>query len=224
MSTSFSPALDPPSPPEPEARPFPYAEAAMRGDEQSGLWTGAAGEVAATRSQEQSKREEAARDAGRQEGEARVRASFEDQLTRARDSVRVAINDFARERIAYYRQVEAEVVQLALSIAHKILHREAQVDPMLLAGMVRVALDQIESNTKVTIRVHPQYAADCRDFFARSMDPQQVPEVVEDPAIEPDRCILQTELGTTELGIEVQLKEIERGLLDLLAQRPGAGT
>lgn len=224
MSTSFSPALEPSSTPEPETRPFPYAEAPLPGDEHSGLWTGAAVEVAAARSQEQSKREETAREAGRQEGEARARAAFEDQLTRARDSVGIAINDFARERIAYYRQVEAEVVQLALSIARKILHREAQVDPMLLAGMVHVALDRIESNTKVTVRVHPQYAADCRDFFARSMDPQQVPEVIEDPALASDRCILQTELGTTELGIEVQLKEIEQGLLDLLAQRPGAGT
>ena len=33
-------------------------------------------------------------------------------------------------------------------------------------------------------------------------------------------CILETELGSTELGLESQLKEIETGLFDLLAQRP----
>ena len=57
------------------------------------------------------------------------------------------------------------------------------------------------------------------------MDVESAPEVVEDPAVEPDRCILQTELGTTELGTEIQLKEIEQGLLDLLAaavRREGA--
>src|SRR5262249_43949632 len=127
---------------------------------------------------------------------------------------------FARERQMYFQKVESEVVQLALSIARKVLHREAQVDPLLLAGIVRVALDQIEGTTKVTIRVNPLQAADCRAFFARNMDPQEVPEVIEDPTIETERCVLQTEMGSTELGVEVQFKEIEQGLMDLLAQRP----
>ena len=47
------------------------------------------------------------------------------------------------------------------------------------------------------------------------------PELVGDPDLEPSRCILETELGATEIGLETQLKEIEQGFLDLLAQRPG---
>jgi hypothetical protein len=34
--------------------------------------------------------------------------------------------------------------------------------------------------------------------------------------------VVSTQLGTTEIGIESQLKEIEKGLFDLLSQRPGA--
>ena len=41
-----------------------------------------------------------------------------------------------------------------------------------------------------------------------------------DPSIEVHNCILETELGTTELGLDAQLKEIEQGFFDLLAQRP----
>jgi flagellar assembly protein FliH len=33
-------------------------------------------------------------------------------------------------------------------------------------------------------------------------------------------CVLETALGTTELTLEAQLAEIERGFFDLLAQRP----
>ena len=47
-------------------------------------------------------------------------------------------------------------MQLALSIARKILHREAQLDPLLLAGIVRVALEKIDGATEVVLRVHPQ--------------------------------------------------------------------
>jgi flagellar biosynthesis/type III secretory pathway protein FliH len=44
--------------------------------------------------------------------------------------------------------------------------------------------------------------------------------VIEDPSLDVHRCVLQTVLGTTELGIESQLKEVEQGLFDLMAQRP----
>jgi flagellar assembly protein FliH len=168
--------------------------------------------------------ERSAHEAGRQEGEMQARAAFDQQLAQVRESVRAALQAFAGERAAYYRQVEIEVVELALSLARKILHREAQVDPLLLAGMVRVALDKIESGTKVVVRVHPEQVSDCRGYFARTLEPGEVPEVVEDAAIARDCCVLQTGLGTTELGLEVQLKEIEKGLMDLMARRPEAAT
>jgi flagellar assembly protein FliH len=218
MSTSFSPALEPER--EPEIQPFLYAEA-REGDRDALARSGAGRGQAGV--QDQANREAALRQAGRQEGEAAARVRYDEQLAQVRDGVRAALDDFTRERASYYRSVEAEVVQLALSIARKILHREARADPLLLAGVVRVVLDQIENNTKVTVRVHPQQVADCREFFAKCMDPQRIPEVVEDSALEPDRFVLHTELGTTELGIEAQFKEIEQGLLDLLAQRPQAG-
>ncbi len=114
-------------------------------------------------------------------------------------------------------------MKLALSIARKVLHREAQVDPLLLAGMVRVALGKIESGTKVTVRVNPHQVSECRTYFAQHLEARDVPEVVEDAQLPLDHCVLKTEMGTTELGVEIQLKEIEQGLLDLMEQRPKVG-
>jgi flagellar assembly protein FliH len=34
------------------------------------------------------------------------------------------------------------------------------------------------------------------------------------------QCRLETELGSTDLTLEAQLKEIEQGFFDLLAQKP----
>src|SRR5437868_3200792 len=167
--------------------------------------------------------EEAVRQAleqARQEGEARAQSSFAEQIERNRQMVHDAVNAFARERDAYYQKVEGEIVQLALAIARKILHREAQIDPLMLAGIVRVALDKLESSTDVVVRVNPRNLSEWREYFNRTLEARELPEVIEDPGIPPDRCILQTLLGTTELGIETQLKEVERGLMDLLAHRP----
>jgi len=163
-----------------------------------------------------------ARELGRQQGERESRAKFEEQLARQQAAVAKALTDFARERAAYYQKIEGEAVQLALSIARKVLHREAQVDPLLLMGMVRVAMERIEGATGVALAVHPQQAAGWRDYLAANMDAGAVPEIVEDPAMALEQCELRTSMGTSGLGLEVQLKEIEQGLTDLLAARPQA--
>jgi flagellar assembly protein FliH len=226
MSSSSNPALEPEI--KSEIRPFPYAELSAP--------PGAASDVVLeTRSQTAGKNESAqdgvdrqvenaATVAERQQWEAQVRATGDLRIQEIRESVGGALADFTRERALYFQQVEAEVVQLALSIARKILRREAEIDPELLAGMIRVALERVESGTKVTVRVHPQQVSECRTYFAQRMEAHQVPEVVEDSVLPMDHCILQTVLGTTELGPEVQLKEIEQGLLDLLERRPKVGT
>jgi len=165
-------------------------------------------------------REAQMRESGRQQGEAEQRAKFEEQLMRERAAVAKALMDFARDRAAYYRRLEEEAVRLALSIARKILHREAQVDPLLLMGVVKVALEKIEGATEVALLVHPQRAADWRRQLASVMPAGKPLEIVEDPALEPDQCRLRTSMGTADLGLEGQLKEIEAGLTDLLAARP----
>jgi len=165
-------------------------------------------------------REVQARAWGRQQGEVDARAKFEEQLVRERSAVANALIDFDRERAAYYQKIEAEAVRLALSIARKILHREAQVDPLLLMGIVRVALEKIEGATGVVLAVHPQQAAEWRRYLASLMDAGALPEIVEDAAMAIERCQLRTSMGTADLGLEVQLKEIDQGLMDLRAARP----
>lgn len=220
MSMSFNPA--PAAEPMPDTRPFLYPEVASQigGNRPRKAGSPVPGEGIPGSIEMLAQREAAAREAGRQEGEAQGRATAEQHQAQLRESVSAALAGFARDRAHYYEQVETEVVQLALSIARKILHREAQVDPLLLAGMVRVTLEKIESATKVVVRVHSQQVSECRSYFAHHMEANQLPDVVEDPALPPDHCVLQTALGTTEVGVEVQFKEIEQGLLDLLAKRP----
>jgi hypothetical protein len=46
-------------------------------------------------------------------------------------------------------------------------------------------------------------------------------EVVEDAALSEHDCLLETELGTTNFGLDTQLKEVEQGFFDLLALKAG---
>lgn len=213
MSTSPSRRLAPDT--EPALRPFPYDDAAS----QRSSAEHDADEISSVSSRELGARDAEIRSAARLEGESAARLRFEGDLAQERSRIAAALAEFARDRAEYWRAVEAEVVQLSLSIARKILHREAQVEPLVLAGLVRVALEKIDGATSVVLRVHPQRANEWRTFMQSRPDAAQVPEIREDPSQPPDRCSLETSMGRAELGLDVQLKEIELGLMDLLAAR-----
>jgi len=165
-------------------------------------------------------REARARIEGREEGMAQGRAESEKKVAGEQQALVQAVRDFAHERESYFHRVEAEVVGLALAIARKILHREAQVDPLLLAGVVRVGLDNVAAGTHVRLRVHPDQIQAWKEFFSLQPDLKALPELMGDATLGLGRCMLETELGSTDLTLETQLKEIEQGFFDLLAQRP----
>jgi flagellar assembly protein FliH len=174
---------------------------------------------AARHQEEQAERERRLREAAVQEGAATARASYEAQLQQERRALAGALAGLAQERESYFRSVEAEVVQLALAIARKVVHREVECDPLLLAGVVRVALDKVGEQSKVTMHVHPSRVSAWHEHFFRHAG-SQATEVVGDAALALDQCRVETVHGSTEIGIERQLKEIEQGFADLLARRP----
>lgn len=151
--------------------------------------------------------------------EARLEAQCRAKIEVEKGRVSAALGAFERERKDYFARVETEVVRLALSIAAKILHREAQVDPMLVSALVQIAVNQLKESTAVNVRVHPDGAARWRAHFGAAPQWASI-TVVEDPELEAGDCVLETELGSANFSLAAQLKEVEQGFFDVLAQTP----
>jgi flagellar assembly protein FliH len=130
-----------------------------------------------------------------------------------------AIEQFRQERQDYFARVESDVVHLALAIAAKILHREAQVDAMLVAGLVRFAIEKLHEGSSVSVRVCPSAIDKWESYLAKTLNNSNV-QVIADAHLDSTDCILETDLGSANFSIDAQLKEVERGFFDLLAQRP----
>lgn len=134
-----------------------------------------------------------------------------------------ALERFRTERDEYLARVEHEVVRLALAIAERVLHREAQMDPLLLSGAVRVALGQLAESTEVKLRVPTERREMWAEMLRLMPGLPLRPEVVGDPGLETPEAVLETALGTVDLGVRAQIAEIERGFFDLLEARREAG-
>ncbi len=152
---------------------------------------------------------------GRREEESSHKAAIE----RIAHSLVHTLNEFTSVRDAYLAQVEQEVVRLALSIATRVLHREAQMDALLLSGAVRVALGQLSDTTEVRLRV-PAAEYELWGEMIRLMPNLPLrPQLVSDDGLSAGECTLETHLGSVDLGVKAQLAEIERGFFDLLERR-----
>ena len=161
---------------------------------------------------------EMARNEARAEARLAWEQELEERIVGERTAVLKACEEFVRERARYFAGVEAEVVKLALAIAARVLHREAKLDPLLLTGVVRVALEKVAEDSATVLRVPVAAIEMWTEIFVAS--PESSLQVVGDERLAAGECVLDTNVGRVELGVSAQLEEIERGFFDLMQQRP----
>jgi flagellar assembly protein FliH len=159
---------------------------------------------------------------GRNEARAEARREWEMEMAERIAEERAAIvrtcDEFRGERARYFAGVETEVVKLALAIASRVLHREAKLDPLLLTGVVRVALEKVAEDGATALRVPVGLVEMWKEVFANDLGDSL--RVIGDERLGAMECVLETKVGRVELGVSAQLEEIERGFFDLMQQRP----
>lgn len=155
---------------------------------------------------------------GREEGRRAEREALAPtaaaEAERRRRQAAELIANLARERDRYFHAVEQEAVRLALAVAARILRREAQMDPLLLTGAVRVALGQLAANSEVRLRVPAKEADLWQETIALLPNVTVKPAVVADEGMRLGECVIESKVGSVDLGIRAQLSEIERGFFD----------
>lgn len=161
---------------------------------------------------------EIARSEARAEARREWEKELEGRVAEEHRSILKACEEFGRERSRYFAGVEGEVVKLALAIAARVLHREVKLDPLLLTGVVRVALEKIAEDSATVLRIPMGAIEMWQEAFVGG--PDSLLQIVEDERLGVGECVLDTNVGRVELGVSAQLEEIERGFFDLLQQRP----
>ncbi|MEO7649229.1 MAG: FliH/SctL family protein [Bryobacteraceae bacterium] len=150
--------------------------------------------------------------AGYAEGEAAATRRAGEQLQAKLEQLARAIENLAGFRARFRREAEPELVRLAIAIARRILRRELTVDPDALMGVLKAALEKINSAEVHRIRIHPQYARVVRTAMGGAAS--QI-EIAGDNSVDPGSVLFETSRGSVDAGVETQLGEISRGFADL---------
>jgi flagellar assembly protein FliH len=148
---------------------------------------------------------------GFREGEAAATHKMAEQVRIKLEHLGRSIEQLALHRTKIQREAEPELVRLALAIARRIMRRELTVDPDSLQGLLKAGLEKIESAEAHRVRVNPEHASTVAALLEGSARPI---EVTSEPGLPVGAVIFETSRGSIDVGLETQLKEIERGFAD----------
>ncbi|MDQ2899180.1 MAG: FliH/SctL family protein [Acidobacteriota bacterium] len=155
--------------------------------------------------------------AGFLEGEAQGRLQGTAAVQPAMEQLCRAVQSLADLRPRLRRDAESDVVQLAIAIARRILHRELTVDPAAMQALVQVALEKLARQEIYKVRVHSSHEDAIRSCLGKLT--QRTIEVLGDTTRELGSLVFETNRGKLDASVETQLEEIERGLADRVHER-----
>lgn len=142
---------------------------------------------------------------------AAAKQEYEDALSHTAQSIR----DILESRRSMRKQMEEDLVQLAIAVARRILHRELHVDPEALVGIVKAVVERVEAREIHRILVAPYDLPFVQKRASELGLPARV-ELSADGSLVRGSVILETARGRLDASMETQLAEIERGFADLV--------
>ena len=163
---------------------------------------------------------------GRREGQvAAAQQASQQAALQARqqlDPVLAGLKQMVEALTGQRRQLRAEseedMVQLAIAIGRRILHRELAADPEAVLGVVKAAFARLNAREIHRLRVSPGEAHILEQHRGALQFPQAL-EVVSDGSLTAGSVVFETTRGELDASVETQLSEIGRGLTDVLRRR-----
>jgi flagellar assembly protein FliH len=154
---------------------------------------------------------------GLEEGMKAGRESASAELQPVMERLLRSCSEVAGMRARIRKETESDIVTLTVAIARRVLRRELAVDPEAIHGVVKAALEKVQSKEICSIKTHPDHTAQVRTFFEKAGLSAGI-EIAADASLSPGGLVIETKRGNLDASVETQLKEIERGFTDKLGR------
>lgn len=152
--------------------------------------------------------------AGSHDGRKHVEEEYQDRLQEAQN----LLDKAAEERQSIIAGSEDEIVQLAVTVARKIISHELAVNPDTIVDIVKRAIDKTSDREELTVRVNPENlesTISAQEDISQSSKGIRKLKILADSTVAPGGCVVETQNGTVDARVERQLSEIEQALMEV---------
>ncbi|KGG80757.1 hypothetical protein Y919_04385 [Caloranaerobacter azorensis H53214] len=127
--------------------------------------------------------------------------------------------EYLQKRAAYLKQLEKDIVELVISISEKIINQKLDDDREVIISIILKGLENLLVSDKVIIRVSKD------DYDVVELAKERLlaeASLIEDIKVKIDNnlqkgsCIIETERGCVDVGINTQIETMKKTLKDIL--------
>lgn len=137
------------------------------------------------------------------------------EIALATEALQAAGRQFAQRQTEFFQAAEAQLLDLAVEIARKILAQEIDAEKYKIDPIVTEALSSVSSRGEMVVRLNPADLAQCAlaESSGKQEDGQENIEGIRflaDPTINRAECVIETVHGVVTSSVEHQLAEISQ--------------
>ena len=142
-------------------------------------------------------------------------AKFEEYAEERRRELDAFMAETREFQEGIIQEMEEDILRLSFDIAEKIVNIKLQKDDILFVEIIKNAIERLNARDKFAVRLndkqYEKYFRDGTEWLAQEL--QCTPfTAVRDPALNPNACILESDDGIIDAGVDNQIKMLLRAL------------
>ena len=152
-------------------------------------------------------------DQGRGEGRTEAFEKASAELENVVAGMESALVAFAEKRGALFKEAQANLLTLSMTIARKVIAREIEADKHVTLDNLKRCLEILSGRLELTVRVAPalqESLSEALESVGRSRGELAGVVVEGDESVSAGGCVIVSRHGGLDASIETQLEEVER--------------
>lgn len=146
---------------------------------------------------------------GRTAGLAAARSELDTEFADKRREIDAELEAARTERFTQLESMQGDIIELALSVASRILRQRVDEDPELVVAMVGEAIGRARNGEKLRVRANPRdipLIEEHEDHLITSVQGLKELELVGDPGVSPGGCVIESGHGYIDARLDRQLE------------------
>lgn len=160
---------------------------------------------------------------GREQGRTEALEQMRQQLEALHATWMQTARQWDEQRTQLESDARQNVVEFAVKVAEKLVHRAVEVDPSVVIDQVAAALSHVLRPLDATVRIHPDdrpLLEEALPRLARDFNHLQHIELTEDDTLTRGGCVVTFGQGQIDASLETQIDRIVHAMLPGKTDQP----
>mgnify|MGYP000902493050 CR=1 FL=1 len=155
---------------------------------------------------------------GYEEGLRTAQQEIESDRQAAFQQSRELLEEAHHTKIKMFEECEADIIRMIMAIAKKVIATELSLNPNIIAGVIREAINFLDQPENLTVYVNPTDLEKVLEIMNLEISGYNgdSPRMRPDESVSNGGCILESEAGTVDARMETRIEGVQTALMEVI--------